>query len=191
MIAYTCSPQPPTPLLPEPPSIWQPPICSLCLWFCLIDRFTCVCLGPTYKWWGSPFSWSPLVAQMVKSLPAMQKTQVQSLGWEDPLEKEMATYSSNLAWKIPWMEESGRYSPWGHKELDFSQSEQLFTFFYFISDIIWYLSFSLWLTSFSMIISSSIHVATNGIILFFLWLSGIPLYTGTTSSLSIHLSMDV
>ena len=45
------------------------------------------------------------MAQTVKNLPAMQDTQVQSLGWEDPLEKEMATHSSTLAWKIPWMEE--------------------------------------------------------------------------------------
>ena len=49
-----------------------------------------------------------LLAQMVKHLPAMQKTRVQSLGWEDPLKKEMATRSSTLAWKIPWMEEPGR-----------------------------------------------------------------------------------
>ena len=56
---------------------------------------------------------------MVKSLPAMQETWVQSLqSWEDLLEKEMATHSSNLAWKIPWTEEPGRYSPWGHKESD-------------------------------------------------------------------------
>ena len=48
-----------------------------------------------------------LVAQMVKNLPAMQETQVQSLGQEDPLEKEIATYSSILAWKIPWTEEPG------------------------------------------------------------------------------------
>ena len=49
----------------------------------------------------------------------MQETQVQSLGWEDPLEKEIATHSSILAWEIPWKEESGRlYSPWGGKELD-------------------------------------------------------------------------
>ena len=46
-----------------------------------------------------------LVAQMVKNLPAVQETQVRSLGREDPLEKEMATYSSILAWKIPWTEE--------------------------------------------------------------------------------------
>ena len=45
------------------------------------------------------------MAQTVKSMPAIQETQVQSLGQEDPLEKEMATDSSILAWKIPWMEE--------------------------------------------------------------------------------------
>ena len=44
---------------------------------------------------------------MVKSLPAMRETQVQSLGWEDPLEKEMVTHSSALAWRILWMEEPG------------------------------------------------------------------------------------
>ena len=44
---------------------------------------------------------------MAKNLPTMQKTQVQSLGWEDPLEKGMATHSSFLAWKIPWTEEPG------------------------------------------------------------------------------------
>ena len=44
---------------------------------------------------------------MVKRLPAMQETQVPSLGWEDPLEKEMAIHCSILAWKIPWMEEPG------------------------------------------------------------------------------------
>ena len=48
-----------------------------------------------------------LVAQMVKRLPAMQETWVRSLGQEDPLEKEMATHSSILAWKIPWTEEPG------------------------------------------------------------------------------------
>ena len=47
------------------------------------------------------------MAQRVKNLPAMQETQVQSLGREDPLEKEMATHSSTLAWRIPWTEEPG------------------------------------------------------------------------------------
>ena len=49
---------------------------------------------------------SSLVAQSVKSLPAMQETWVQSLGWDDPLEKKIATHSSNLAWRIPWTDPS-------------------------------------------------------------------------------------
>ena len=62
------------------------------------------------------------MAQTVKHLPTMWETRVQSLGQEDPLEKEMATHSSILAWKIPWMEEPDRlYSPWGHKELDMTE----------------------------------------------------------------------
>ena len=55
----------------------------------------------------SLFYWHGAVAHTVKNLPAMQETRVQSLGWEDLLEKEMATYSSILAWKIPWTEELG------------------------------------------------------------------------------------
>ena len=51
--------------------------------------------------------WASLVAQLVKNLPAVQETQVRSLGREDTLEKEMATHSSILAWKIPWTEETG------------------------------------------------------------------------------------
>ena len=51
--------------------------------------------------------WASLVAQMVKSLLAMQETWVQSVGWEDPMEREMATHSSTLAWKISWTEKPG------------------------------------------------------------------------------------
>ena len=58
------------------------------------------------------------MVQRLKCLPAMQETWVRSLGWEDPLEKEMATYSSILAWRIPWTEELVDYSPGGHKESD-------------------------------------------------------------------------
>ena len=65
--------------------------------------------------------WSSLIAQMVKSLPAMWETWIQSLGQEDPLEKEMATHSSILAWRIPWTKKPGGYSTWGHKELDMTQ----------------------------------------------------------------------
>ena len=55
-----------------------------------------------------------LVAQMVKRLPTMRETCVQSLGWEDPLEKEMATHSSTIAWKIPWMEKPDMLQSVGH-----------------------------------------------------------------------------
>ena len=58
-----------------------------------------------------------LVAQMVKCLPTMWEIQVQSLGWEDPLEKEMATHSSTLAWKIPWVEEHGRLQSMGSQSV--------------------------------------------------------------------------
>ena len=57
--------------------------------------------------------WTSLVAQMVKHLPTVQETWVQSLGWEDLLEKEMATHSSILAWKIPRLEEPGRLQSMG------------------------------------------------------------------------------
>ena len=53
------------------------------------------------------------MAQRLKRLPAMRETLVQSLGWEDPLEKEMATHSSILAWRIPWREELGRLQSTG------------------------------------------------------------------------------
>ena len=63
-------------------------------------------------------SWASLVTQMVKNLPAMQETQVRSLGQEDPLEKGIATHSSILAWKILWAVKPGKlYSPWGCKRI--------------------------------------------------------------------------
>ena len=58
-----------------------------------------------------------LVAQTVKRLPTMRETQVQSLGREDPLEKEMAAHSSTLAWKIPWMEEPDRLQSMGSQRV--------------------------------------------------------------------------
>ena len=62
-------------------------------------------------------SWVSLVAQLVKNLPAMQETWVRFLGWKDPLEKEKATHSSILAWRIPWT--------WGCKESDTTEQTQL------------------------------------------------------------------
>ena len=60
---------------------------------------------------------SSLVAQMVKRLPTVQETWVQSLGREDPLEKEMATHSSTLAWRIPWTEKPGRLQSMGSQRV--------------------------------------------------------------------------
>ena len=59
-----------------------------------------------------------------------QETQVQSLDWEDPLEKGMATHSSILAWRNAWTEEPGGLSPWGHKELDAAERLTLFMYIY-------------------------------------------------------------
>ena len=65
----------------------------------------------------SESQWASLVAQEVKNLPAVPETRVLSLGQEDPLEKEMATHASTLAWKIPWMEEPGRLQSLGSQRV--------------------------------------------------------------------------
>ena len=57
------------------------------------------------------------MARMVKNMPAMQETCVRSLGWEDPLEKEMATHSSTLVWRIPWTEEPGGIQSMGSQRV--------------------------------------------------------------------------
>ena len=62
-----------------------------------------------------------LLARSVKNLPAVQETQVRFLGWEDPLEKEIATHSSILAWRIPGERSLVGYSTWGRKELDMTE----------------------------------------------------------------------
>ena len=63
------------------------------------------------------YSWASLVAQLVKNPSAMRETWVQSLGWEDPLERGKASHFSILAWRIPWTV----YSPWGRKESDITE----------------------------------------------------------------------
>ena len=62
--------------------------------------------------------WASFIAPSVRNLPAVQKTRVRFLGWEDPLEKEMATYSSILAWRISQIEEPGRLQSMGSQESD-------------------------------------------------------------------------
>ena len=119
-------------------------------------------------------NWASLVAQRLKHLPAMQETQVQSLGREDPLKKEMATHSSILAWEIPWMEEPGGLQSMGWQSWtqlsDFTfTSSVLFLFRVQIQEMSYDISLSLFdLTSLSMRLSRSIHVAANGLISFFL-----------------------
>ena len=79
-----------------------------------------------------PLFWSSLMAQQVKNLPALQETQqtlVQSLGWEDPLEKEMATHSSILAWKFHGRRSLVGCSPKGYKELDTTERLSTHTIF--------------------------------------------------------------
>ena len=75
-------------------------------------RFTGIQIGYSLQ-----YSWASLVAQLVKNPPEMQETWVQSLGWDDPLEKEMATHCSNLAWRIPRMEEPGRLQSVGSQRV--------------------------------------------------------------------------
>ena len=97
---------------------------------CLINAWRSLTPCVQSTWWSrtlrnksltQPFNLVPplpqasLGAQVVKNLLAMQETLVWSLGREDPLQKRMATHSSVLAWKIPWTEELGGYSPWGRR----------------------------------------------------------------------------
>ena len=78
--------------------------CSLFNWS-RVDLRCYISFRCTKKWFR--YIWASLVAQKAKDLPATQKTQARSLGWEDPLEKGMATHSSILAWRIPWTGEPG------------------------------------------------------------------------------------
>ena len=69
------------------------------------------------------------MAQRLKHLPAMWETWGQSLGWEDPLEEEIAIHSSILAWRIPWTEELGGLQSMGHKESDMTERLHFLSFF--------------------------------------------------------------
>ena len=75
-----------------------------------------------------PLNWASLVAQRLKHLPGMRESQVQSLGQEDLLEKEMATHSSTLAWRIPWREEPGRLPSMGSQRVGHWATSLHFTF---------------------------------------------------------------
>ena len=83
-----------------------------------------------------------LVAQTVKHLPTVWETRVQSLGQENPLEKEMATYSRTLAWKIPWTEEPGRVQSMGSQRVRHESMAVMFTMVSFLSKVHSILGFS-------------------------------------------------
>ena len=80
-----------------------------CFWFCVVVSLV---FSVCFHLWRTS-----LEAQMVKHLSTMRETRVQSLGWEDPLEKEMAIHSSTIAWKIPWTEEPGRLQSMGSQRV--------------------------------------------------------------------------
>ena len=93
------------------------------LWFCLLR--------------------ASLLAQRVKCLPALRDTQVRSLVWEDPLEKEMATHSSILAWRIPWTEEPGRLQSMGSQRVRHEWATSL-SFFSFSLSLNSYVAMDKW-----------------------------------------------
>ena len=99
-----------------------------------------------WRWWNfkilsSFIRWgASLVAQTVKDLPAIQETWVQSLAWDDPLEKGKATHSSILAWRIPWIEEPGRLQPMRLQRVrhDWSYLAHVYIYFSFGSLFLFY-----------------------------------------------------
>ena len=98
-----------------------------------------------YKVKTASFNWVSFVAQLVKNSPAMRETWVWSLGWEDPLEKEKATHSSILAWRIPWTIQSMGSQKARHNWATFTHTEpKLFIIFISFSFIRFYVLFFNW-----------------------------------------------
>ena len=116
---------------------------------CLISKYLGIFQPFFYHWFlvyaqrcGDIYIWpyfmacslgASLVAQRIKCLPAMQETWVWSLGWEDPLEKEMATHSSILAWRIPWTEEPGGLQSMGSQRVGHNSATSLSLSFTFMA----------------------------------------------------------
>ena len=91
--------------------------------------------NPSSIWLLLQLEWASLVAQRLKHLPAMWETWVRSLGWDDPLEKEMATHSSILAWWIPWMEEPGGLQSTGSQRVGHDWVTSLMSLTYLCTQI--------------------------------------------------------
>ena len=111
-----------------------------------------------------------IMAQMVKNLPAMRKTWVQSLDWEDSLENGMATPSNTLAWRIPGQRSLAGYSPWGHKESDMTE-QPTFHFHSFIesTEVVKWISYIL--NTFTLWLSLSAIEVIEDLRFFFNWFS--------------------
>ena len=113
------------------------------------------------------------MAQRLKCLPGMQEARVRSLDREDPLEKEMATHSSILAWEIPWREEPDKLQCMGHKESDMTEVTQhahrcMYAFMYAYSFIHFFCSYVLHLEAGMSVIShSSLSLAVRSYLLDF------------------------
>ena len=114
--------------------------------------------------WQLTYFRASLVAQMVNHLPAMRETQVWSLGWEDPLEKEMATHSSTLAWKIPWTEEPGRLQPKGLQRVRHNWATSLYT-----SLILYTIVFASYFSSPLLPLSRSVSPVVTTSFFLYLW----------------------
>ena len=106
---FSSARDPPNPGI-EPASLTSPALAGRLFSICATWKGVCYKRGPCNS---GVLRVVSLVAQMVKYLPAMRETGVRSLGQEDPMEREMATHSSTLAWKIPWTEEPGRSQSMG------------------------------------------------------------------------------
>ena len=121
-----------------PPSPWQPPFHFLSLWIWLlwVDYIRAIMQHLSFCYWLTSFRAS-LVAQLEKNLPVMWETSVQSRGWEDPLEKNMATHTGILAWRIPWAVYSMGSQRVGHNWVTFTFYFTYHNVLRFIYGIVW------------------------------------------------------
>ena len=124
------------------------------------------------KLYSTFLSLTSLVAQMIKRLPTMRETWIQSLGQEDLLEKEMAPHSSILAWKIPWIEEPGKLQSMGSQNRTWLHFH--FSLTYFIKHNVNFLQ-----------VHSGCYIQQNFLFFFFKSLSSIPLYVCTCMKLKV------
>ena len=107
---------------------------SLTIFWSILDLQSCVSFRCVAKWFCYTCTciWASMVAQMVKNLPAIQETGVWSLGQQEPLEEEMATHYSILAWRIPWTEETGGLHSMGSHRVRHDWATNTFTSYIYL-----------------------------------------------------------